>query len=237
MRHALLAAIFAVSTALIVAAQGPPASVNSLGFGRSFAPPPSVTSLGPNGFNNLPVLLGNPAFPTGGFHIGGRHGHHSGFGGVGAVVVPYYVPTPVYVVPEEVAGEQAGIPGPQTAGPYAITAVPEDQSRYGTHYLDRPELAPAGAAPAMAGLIPQPAPAKPPAEPVAQLASSSLESQPETVLIFKDGHRVEITNYAIQGTTLFNLSGEGPRKINLAELDVAATAKENDDRGVEFRLP
>lgn len=236
MRHALIVAVFVVFAALVVAAQGPPASVNSLGFGRSFAPPASVTSLGPNGYSNLPVLLGNPVFPTGGFRIGGRHRHLSGFGGFGgAVYVPYYVPvTPVYDVPydvpEEVDADRMSVERrPVTS--YAI----EDESRYGTHYLDRPEQ-PATLPPA-ASTSAQTSSARPVAPPAPEKASSSFESQPETVLIFKDGHRLEITNYAIQGTTLFNLSGEGPRRIDTADLDVVATMKENDDRGVEFRLP
>lgn len=230
MRHALLAAVFALSAALGTAAQGPPASVNSLGFGRSFAPPPSVLSLGPNGFSNQPVLLGNPAFPTGGFRIGGRHRHHSGFGGVGAVYVPYYVPvTPVYAVPADAEAEPMVERRPVSA--YPTSAIADDESRYGTHYLDRPDqpVAQPTAAPASAQTTQQ--------APAIEKASGSSEPQPQTVLIFKDGHRLEITNYAIQGTTLFNLSGGGPRRINTDDLDVVATVKENDDRGVEFRLP
>lgn len=228
MRHALIAAMFAVFAVGSAAAQGPPASVNSLAPGRGFAPPASVNSLGPNGFSNLPVLLGNPAFPTGGFHIGGGHRRHPGFWGVGAVFVPYYVPvTPAYDVPEQGEAEP-GMIDRRAGASYVTAPVPEDESRYGVHYLDRPEqTAPAQSAPAS------------PRAPVAttEATSSIFDSQPRTVLIFKDGHRLEITNYAIQGTTLFNLSGKGPRRIDTAELDVTATMKENDDRGLEFRLP
>src|SRR6185437_6978287 len=61
--------------------------------------------------------------------------------------------------------------------------------------------------------------------------------QPSTVLIFKDGHQVEVANYAIVGATLYDLSGGRSKKIQLAELDLPATVKENDQRGVEFQLP
>jgi hypothetical protein len=228
-----MAAVFAVFAVASAAAQGPPASVNSLAPGRSFAPPASVNSLGPNGFSNLPVLLGNPTFPTGGFHIGGRHRRHPGFGGVGAVFVPYYVPvTPVYVVPDEVGDQRMVVDRRRV---YEPVPAADGESRYLVRDLDereRPESMRSSSAPPSAS----PATAKP-ATPPAPEQASSFESQPETVLIFKDGHRLEITNYAIQGNTLFNLSGEGPRRIDTAELDVTATMKENDDRGLEFRLP
>jgi hypothetical protein len=56
-----------------------------------------------------------------------------------------------------------------------------------------------------------------------------------TVLIFRDGHRQEVRNYAIMGKVLYDL--EDSRKIQLAELDIPATVKENDERGVRFAMP
>jgi hypothetical protein len=64
-----------------------------------------------------------------------------------------------------------------------------------------------------------------------------VAEQPSTVLVFKDGRRLEISNYAIAGSTLYNLSDGLPHKVALAELDLPATVKQNDDRGVEFQLP
>jgi hypothetical protein len=57
------------------------------------------------------------------------------------------------------------------------------------------------------------------------------------VLVFKDGRRLELLNYAIVGSTLYDLSDGLTRKVTLAELDLPATAKQNDDRGVDFQLP
>jgi hypothetical protein len=57
------------------------------------------------------------------------------------------------------------------------------------------------------------------------------------VLVFKDGRRLEIVNYAIVGSTLYDLKNGLTRKVALAELDLPATVKQNDDRGVEFQLP
>jgi len=60
---------------------------------------------------------------------------------------------------------------------------------------------------------------------------------PATVLIFKDGHSVEVGNYAIQGATLFDLTPGHRRKISIADLDLEATRRQNDERGVNFQLP
>lgn len=64
-----------------------------------------------------------------------------------------------------------------------------------------------------------------------------VSEQTPTVLVFRDGRTLEIGNYAIQGETIFNLSGSGPRRIKLADLDLDSTIKLNEDRGSEFRLP
>ena len=58
-----------------------------------------------------------------------------------------------------------------------------------------------------------------------------------TVLVFKDGHQLEVGNYAIVGTTLFDLSPGHSRKVLLADLDLEATQRQNDDRGITFQIP
>ncbi|HYM79765.1 MAG TPA: hypothetical protein VE377_27570 [Candidatus Dormibacteraeota bacterium] len=60
---------------------------------------------------------------------------------------------------------------------------------------------------------------------------------PPTVLVFRDQHRREIGNYAIVGQTLWNFSAGRTEKIALVDLDLAATEKANDDRGLTFRVP
>src|SRR5580704_840566 len=67
-------------------------------------------------------------------------------------------------------------------------------------------------------------------------ARSKSDSQP-TELVFRDKHTEEIQNYAIVGQTLWVLNAQRARKIPLTELDIPATKKANDDRGVEFQLP
>jgi hypothetical protein len=58
-----------------------------------------------------------------------------------------------------------------------------------------------------------------------------------TILVFKDGHQLEVANYAIVSPTLYDLTPGHPRKIALSDLDLPATEKLNDDRGVVFEPP
>jgi hypothetical protein len=67
--------------------------------------------------------------------------------------------------------------------------------------------------------------------------SSAEAIIPPTVLVFRDQHREEIRNYAIVGETLWNFTGQRTKKIPLSDLDLAATVKANDDRGVTFTVP
>jgi hypothetical protein len=87
---------------------------------------------------------------------------------------------------------------------------------------------PAHAQPAHSQDVPQDAP-------VAE--STPDPPQPSTTLVFKDGHQLEVSNYAIVSQTLFDLSSGHPRKIALSDLDISATQKQNDDHGVVFQLP
>ena len=63
------------------------------------------------------------------------------------------------------------------------------------------------------------------------------QTDPPTVLVFHDQHQREIQNYAIVGQMLWNFTSQRTEKIPLAELDIPATAKANEDRGIEFHLP
>jgi hypothetical protein len=61
--------------------------------------------------------------------------------------------------------------------------------------------------------------------------------QPLTVLVFKDGKKLEVGNYAIVGATLYDLTLGHHRKVMLADLDLDATQKLNDEQGIIFQLP
>jgi hypothetical protein len=65
---------------------------------------------------------------------------------------------------------------------------------------------------------------------------------PPAVLVFRDGHQEQIGQYRIMGATIYVntdywSSGAWTRTIPLADLDVPATLKLNQQRGANFRLP
>jgi hypothetical protein len=60
---------------------------------------------------------------------------------------------------------------------------------------------------------------------------------PPTVLVFRDQHKKEVQNFAIVGETVWIFAPQRTEKIPLSDLDLAATAKANDDRGVDFHIP
>jgi hypothetical protein len=61
--------------------------------------------------------------------------------------------------------------------------------------------------------------------------------EPATALVFRDQHVEEVRNYAIAGGTLWVLNSSAGKKISLDDLDLVATAKVNDARGVDFQVP
>ncbi len=63
------------------------------------------------------------------------------------------------------------------------------------------------------------------------------EMEPATALVFRDQHVEEVRNYAISGGTLWVLNESAAKKIPLAQLDLDATVKMNDNRGVDFLVP
>jgi hypothetical protein len=215
----LLSALVVVVLGLTLQAQvhGVPASVSSFGFGgsTSMAPgvPASVTSLGPRGFSGGPRFFSNCCQNT--FFPGNHHqriivSQRRHFRRGFFPAVPFYsVPYyPVEVVPEVEEPED------YAAGP---TVFDRHGSRTG--YVRPREVEP----------IATPVVASRPEEPVV--------AQPSTVLVFKDGHQAEVQNYAIVSETLFDFSEGRSHKIQLADLDLPATQKVNDERGVDFRVP
>jgi len=75
------------------------------------------------------------------------------------------------------------------------------------------------------------------AAPQGREAGRTDDPTPATVLVFRDQHRQEVQNYAIVGQTLWAFGPSRTQKIPLADLDLQATVKANDDRGVDFRVP
>jgi hypothetical protein len=80
------------------------------------------------------------------------------------------------------------------------------------------------------------------AGPAASSAASPSAELPPAVLVFHDGRRQEVSSYAIIGPALYAsgsywTNGYWSRKILLADLDLPATVRANQERGVAFVLP
>jgi hypothetical protein len=220
---------FSATASLPVQAQvnGVPASVTSLGFGGNYinGVRSSVTSLGPAGYVNNRPLLGdccanlfmpaNPYPPL--FNEHHRHRKNNGSDkdhhnrDLAVVGEPVYIP---YAAPDaEQEDDESADRGSldnyaQNVGPLNAPLV--------RHAGNRSSVANGDAAGQSD-------------KPVAQ--------QPPTVLVFKDGHRTEVFNYAVVGDTLFDFAADRTHKIQLADLDLSATQKVNEERGVDFQIP
>ncbi len=195
---------------------GAPASVTSPGFGGHpvNGPRSSVTSVGPQGY--APPRH-HPFTGTGDGHHGDNHKHNNS-----EATGPVWYAIPV---------------------PYAVdNAAPDQQPAEGEDYSDQQggptvfdRRGPGGPSPApMAKSAPpahaaEPADEAPPVDPDPPL--------PPTLLVFKDGRTVEVSNYAIVGQTVYDLTPGHRRKIALIDLDIDATRKQNDERGNTFQLP
>lgn len=179
------------------------------------APPTSAINSGAGHFSNFPHSSGFP-------HKPGGH-PHSRNSSDGAVYYPY-----LYGV----------------AVPYADAddaSADDDDAEYqgGPTVFDRRG---SGAASYIQPSYEGPAHSQDQPSEGASLAQPSVDAPEEpqqspTILVFKDGRQLEVENYAVVGQTLYDLTPGHRRKIALMDLDLSATEKQNDDRGVTFQLP
>jgi hypothetical protein len=70
----------------------------------------------------------------------------------------------------------------------------------------------------------------------------SAKELPPAILVYRDGHTEELSSYSIIGVTIYTkadywTSGAWTRKIQIAELDLPTTLKQNHERGLAFQLP
>lgn len=198
---------------------GAPASVTSPGFGGRAVngPPASVTSVGPRGYSSNAPFSFSTSVPKN-HHEGNTHPRKRRYGDY-IPALTYAVPVP-YAVDENVVNDDAD---------------PDDDPNYqgGPTVFDRRGSGERSYVPPVSNVP------KPHAE---QQYSADASAQPEpvpnpTMLVFKDGRKLEVGNYAIVGATLFDLTPGHPRKVALSDLDLDATRQQNDERGVIFQLP
>jgi hypothetical protein len=79
-----------------------------------------------------------------------------------------------------------------------------------------------------------------PPEPAPQPQGQAKLQQPEdlpVIVVFLDKRIQEVKNYAVANEMLVVLDGNRRKKYPLADIDLAATMKLNDERGVAFDVP
>src|SRR5882672_3007537 len=262
----VLVVLLSAAMASVSAAQsnGVPASVTSFGFGgsRNMAPgvPASVTSLGPRGFGPTSQCCATRFFPPGTIRVQPgnldlRHHHHrgngNGFNNYG--MYPGYIPiysyggydpgySPVIVAQQEdsVASDEDAEEGGPTVFEHRGSRRAPAEEAYSRGYEEGRAAAEDARSDRRADG--EDRAARKSSEERAEKADSKADDQPapaivvKTVLVYKDKHKEEVANYAIVGDQLFDFTN-GRRKIAIADLDVAATTKANDARGVDFQLP
>ena len=190
--------------------------------GHFLAPPPSVTSLAarhtPNALPSV-TSIPNYGYKYHGGSYGNGRSYRNGIYPGWAYSIPYYYPVDNSAYGYDYVG--AGGPdlysGPPMGSYDPTLHIVAEQPPPANPYLrNAPDPDMLAARPA------RPLPDDKPGDP--------------TVLVFRNGKRQEVSSYAIMGDALY-VFDEGRKKIALAELDIPATTKANDERGVEFRLP
>jgi hypothetical protein len=225
---ALFGTVLAVLFALPAAAQYPGPHTRTTVNGHFLAPPPSVLSVsGQHLPPPLPSVTSIPNYgytqwyPSASYYNGYHRGRGYGYGRGGySYAVPYYVPVDGYGY-DYVGGPElySGPPvGPYDPMPHMVVEQPPVRYPYGDP--DAAQVPPVQARPA----------------PQEHFAAPDAKPNDPSVLVFRDGRQQEVSNYAIMGQTVY-VFDQRAQKISLADLNVPATIKANDDRGLEFKIP
>jgi hypothetical protein len=130
-----------------------------------------------------------------------------------APVVPLYS-QPIYSAPTYIAPDQT-----LTTNGYQTTNDLRAQVQQLTNEVQqlRAELAARG------GQAPQ--------------TSASGQKPPSITLILKDGRHIDAPGYALLGTTLWVFDSDTASKIPISDINIDATQKENQKRGVDIVFP
>jgi hypothetical protein len=171
----------------------------------------------------------------------GHHHHHDGNNNGSVYYVPYYIP---YYPTTDYDGPVADEAPPQDVrdsyegGPTIFDRRGSGERAANDYVDEKPRAAvPRPPAAVAAPRYSDNAPAATAPRVEDPPAPESVVALQPTILIFKDGHKQQIGNYAIVGANLYDLTPGRRQKVAIADLDLVATQKANDDEGNEFKLP
>jgi hypothetical protein len=196
-------------------AMGAPLAGAHYGIGSAVVPPVASSS------GHWYVTTGNGAYPYGNrpYNLGSGHRRYP-YG-----YMPYYVAAYPYLYFGDsglsTPPESYGPPPQQQDQPNNDLAMELDSIHQELAVLQQRQAPPPyGMAPADAGPLVEQAPSKP--------------LDPPLVLVFRDGTRTEIRDFAVVGQTFWDLSVRPIRKFPVSQLNLDASIKANEDRGVDF---
>lgn len=191
--------------------------------------------------------------PQGGFLTGPRR-HHRSYRGYGSAIYPYLYP---YYYSDYYPGYYSGR-APGKSQPARVTVVQNSQPRaeaplppppeslvlelQGNHWvrITSSGQTEAGSQSQKQGSVHTSSLRT--ISPVESVALEATRNLPPAVLVFRDGHKEEITRYTIVGGTIYANTnywndGSWTKKVPIAKLNVPATLELNRERGAKFRLP
>jgi hypothetical protein len=209
---------------------GGPPSTTSIG-GHFLGVPPSVTSTAGRTLPNaLPGVTSIPNYGVqyhyrpyyNGYNYNYGHGSRS-YGGGYAYAIPYYYPVDNSAYGYDYVG--GGTPDLYSGPPIG----PNDPSLH--MIVEQPPVDLYNQ-----NLPPAQAYSSPPEPEMPAPAPADVTSNDPTVLVFRNGQHQQVINYAIMGDSLY-VFDQGRKRIGLADLDIPATIKANEDAGQEFKVP
>ena len=186
--------------------------------------PPAVRGYSPSGGRPFPIV-GNYATPPGlrapaAAYTGIRPGALNTRGGRRGLPYAYWL-APYYATPYGAPFADYGAGAPDSSPGYDPTAIAMSQDALAEQVQRLAEQL----AQMQAGQQ-QPTPS-------AQLQPDAAPSHPVT-LVLRDGKQVQVQSYAVMNQTFWDFSGPSVRKIPVANIDIAASAKATEAEGGEF---
>ncbi len=199
----------------------------SMGHVRLFAASPAGANWGSLGGAVVPPIASSSrgyGFNGGSYYYYGYRQPSLGYGyrRYPAGYIPYFAAAYPFFYPDSglapAGGEQYG-PPPQDQ-PSDLGMELDSIHQELADLRERQAGSPYGMSPQESGSVVAPAPSKP--------------TDPPLILIFRDGTRTEVRDFAVVGQVFWDLSGHPTRKFPISQLNLEASIQANEARGVEF---